>query len=82
MRKLREATLERARSFVALPYDEKVSEVLASLLLEGRRRRLRVPPEDSIIAATAVVHGLTVWTLDRDFLALAKLETRLAVELT
>lgn len=76
---IREATLHRARSFRSLEYDEHVSEALAKLLFEARKQRRRAPAEDSIIAATALTHGLTVWTLDSDFDALAALEPKLRV---
>lgn len=44
LRELREATLARSRSFVALPYDEPVAAVLGDLLAKARssgRRRAR-----------------------------------------
>jgi hypothetical protein len=37
LRQLREATLARARAFVALPYDEHVAELLARARDQGRR---------------------------------------------
>ena len=36
---------------------------------------------DAVIAATALVHDLTVWTLDRDFQVLAELEPDLRIEI-
>ena len=80
LRTLREATLERARSFVPLPYDEPVAERLAELLSAARSARRRAGAMDAIVAATALAHELTVWTQDDDFETLAALEPRLRVK--
>ncbi len=80
LRTLREATLERARSFIALPYDEAVAEQLAGLLASARSVQRRAGAMDAIIAATAVVHDLTVWTQDDDFDGLADLLPALRVQ--
>lgn len=79
LRGVREATLAEARAFVALPYDESVADALAELLHAARTKRRRAPAEDTIIAATALVHDLTVWTQDEDFDVLAELEPKLRV---
>jgi len=79
LRQLREATLSAALRFVALPYDELVAERLADILAEARRRRRRAGAMDAIIAATALVHDLEVWTQDEDFDALAELAPDLRV---
>jgi predicted nucleic acid-binding protein len=76
----RVATLARARSFIALPYDEFVAERLAHLMLAARRQACRVDAMDAIIAATALAHDLTVWTQDADFDVLAGLAPALRVE--
>ncbi len=73
LRTLREATLARARTFVALPYDETVAERLGELLATARAARRRAGAMDAIIAATAVAHDLSVWTQDGDFDVLAEL---------
>lgn len=73
LRRLREATVERARRFVPLAYDEAVADRLADLLAEARRQSRRAGAMDAIIAATALVHGLAVWTQDDDFAVLAEL---------
>lgn len=70
LRVLREATLACARRFVALAYDEAVADKLAELLTTARIRGRRA---GAIIAATALVHGLGVWTQDDDFDVLAEL---------
>lgn len=77
LRTVREATLTRARSFVAVPYDELVAERLAELLAEARDRRRRARAMDAIVAATALVHDLVVWTQDDDFEVLAELSPSL-----
>jgi predicted nucleic acid-binding protein len=80
LRELRHATLNAARRFVALPYDEPVAERLADLLAEARNQRRRAGAMDAIIAATALAHGLTIWTQDDDFEVLAELAPGLRVE--
>ena len=79
LRQVREATLDRARRFIALPCDEAVADRLAELLAAARSRHRRAGAIDSIIAATALVHGLAVWTQDDDFDILAQLAPDLVV---
>ena len=79
LRVLREATLARARSFVALPYDEPAAEQLGELLATARSKGRRAGAMDAIIAATALAHGLRVWTQDDDFDVLAELLPKLRV---
>lgn len=79
-RTLREATLERARSFIALAYDEAVAERLGDLLAAARTSGRRAGAMDAIIAATAVVHDLTLWTQDNDFEVLSELLPALRVD--
>ncbi len=81
IRELREHTLESARSFVPLPYDEAVAEQLAGLLAALRARKRRAGLMDAIIAATALAHDLMVWTLDDDFRRLAEVAPELDVAL-
>jgi len=80
LRELREATLGRARRFIALPYDEPVAERLADLLAAARSRQRRAGAMDAIIAATALAHDLAVWTQDDHFDVLAELAPALRVE--
>jgi predicted nucleic acid-binding protein len=80
LRTLRSATLERARRFIALPYDEAVADQLADLLATAQARQRRAGAMDAIIAATALVHQLAVWTQDDDFAVLAELEPSLIVK--
>jgi predicted nucleic acid-binding protein len=79
LRELREATLARARRFIALPYDEGVADRLASILATARNHKRRAGAMDAIIAATALVHDLAVWTQDNDFDVLAELAPELRV---
>lgn len=79
LKTLREATLARARTFVALPYDENVAERLGELLARARAAGRRAGAMDAIIAATAVAHDLSVWTRDGDFDVLAELLPALRV---
>jgi predicted nucleic acid-binding protein len=78
--KARERTLAKARSFVTLPFDEPVAEVLARLLAGAKKLGRRAPLADAIVAATALVHDLTVWTQDEDFEVLAEIEPELRVQ--
>jgi predicted nucleic acid-binding protein len=79
LRTLREATLARARTFVAMPYDESVAEWLGELLARALTTGRRAGAMDAIIAATAVAHDLSVWTQDGDFDVLAELLPALRV---
>ena len=80
LRELREATLGRARRFIALPYDERVAQRLADLLATARDRQRHAGAMDAIIAATALAHDLAVWTQDDDFDVLAELAPALRIE--
>jgi predicted nucleic acid-binding protein len=80
LRELRQATLERARRFIALPYDEAVADQLAKLVTAAQDQRRRAGAMDAIIAATALTHELAVWTQDDDFDVLAELSPGLVVK--
>lgn len=77
--RLRETTLARARSFIALPYDEAVAEVMGDLLAGLRASGRRTMMMDAVVAATAITRGLAVWTCDADFELLAEVDPRLTV---
>lgn len=79
LRQLRQATLERARRFIAIPYDEAVAYQLAALLAAAQEQRRRAGAMDAIIAATALAHKLAVWTQDDGFEVLATLTPDLVV---
>lgn len=63
----REATLALARRFIPLAVDERVADRLAEMAAALRDAGRRVKLSDAIVAATADVHGLAVWTRDADF---------------
>lgn len=77
---LRERTLARAGRFLALPCDAHVADRLAEIIVTAREAGRRVGAVDAIIAATALVHSLTVWTQDDDFVVLAELVPGLRVQ--
>jgi hypothetical protein len=79
LRRLREATLERAARFIALPYDEVVADELARILSAAREQQRRADAMDAIIAATALTHDLAVWTQDADFEVLSALAPKLVI---
>lgn len=54
--------------FDPLPIDVDVARVFAELVAEARRQRRRPKIMDTWVAATAVAHGLPVYTQDEDFL--------------
>jgi predicted nucleic acid-binding protein len=66
-RRRRTATLSNARSLVPIPYDERVSALLARVLTELRNAKRKAGFFDSLVAATALAHELPVFTQDRDF---------------
>lgn len=68
-RRLHTLTAVRAR-FLSLPIDDGVARAFAELAAEARRQGRRPNILDTWIAATAVVHGLPVFTQDDDFLAM------------
>lgn len=81
LRKLREATLSSARSFVPLAVTEPVADELAGLLAKLRASDRRAKAFDCFVAATALADELVIVTQDTDFETLQAVEPRLAVEL-
>lgn len=57
-----------------------MADRLAELLVAARVERRRAGAMDAIIAATALAHGLAVWTQDDGFDVLAELAPRLRVK--
>jgi predicted nucleic acid-binding protein len=55
------------RDFEVIPIDEGVIREFARLVAEARRAGRRPTTTDALIAATAVAHGLTIYTQDTDF---------------
>lgn len=68
------STLEAAQMLRCVPIDEAVAAAWARLRLILRDRGLRIPVNDSWIAATAMALGVAVVTQDRDFPSLEELE--------
>ncbi len=64
------ATLTRALALDPLPIDGPVAEAWATLRIWLRDRDLRMPVNDSWIAATALAHGIPVITQDEDYVDL------------
>jgi predicted nucleic acid-binding protein len=54
-------------TFVALPVDAAVASAFAELVATARRAGHRPKVQDTWIAATALAHGVPVYTQDRDF---------------
>lgn len=73
----RRATYDVAvRSFVALGVDDAVALACADIRGEGRRRGRRYAPVDSLIAATARVHGLPLYTQDDGMVGMLGVDVR------
>ena len=56
-----------------LPHDERTAEFYSDIFLALRRTGRPVPVNDMWIAATAMQHGLALFTLDEHFSAMAGL---------
>lgn len=61
------STLTNALGLRPLPIDEPVADAWAKLSITLRDGGLRMPVNDSWIAATALAHGLPVITQDADY---------------
>ena len=57
---------EVERRFEALPVDDAVARAYAEVVAAARRRGMRPRPFDALIAATAAVQGVPVFTRDAD----------------
>ena len=55
------------QAFDALPIDTDVARAFARLVSQARRAGRKPPILDTLIAATAVVHELDLYTQDADF---------------
>ena len=64
------STLTHALSLRPLPVDELVADSWGRLRVTLRDRGLRMPVNDSWIAATAMAHGLPIVTQDDDYIEL------------
>jgi predicted nucleic acid-binding protein len=68
------STLSAALSFDPLPIDARVADHWASLRIALRDRGLRMPVNDSWIAATAMAWAITLVTQDLDYVEVPGLE--------
>lgn len=74
MRDLRLATLTEALALGPLPVGDGVAQAWARLRVELRDRGLRMPVNDSWIAATALSLGIPVVTQDDDYVEVVGLQ--------
>ena len=68
------STLTAALALKSIPVDETVASAWARLRLALRDNKLKMPVNDSWIAATAIALGIPVVTQDDDFPRLAELD--------
>ncbi len=74
VRDRRLSTLMRALELQPIPVDESVADAWARLRILLREHGLRMPINDSWIAATALALGVPIVTQDADYLELAGLD--------
>jgi predicted nucleic acid-binding protein len=74
VRDRRLSTLMRAMELQPIPIDEPVADAWARLRILLRDRGLRMPVNDSWIAATALALGVPIVTQDDDYLDLPGLD--------
>lgn len=65
------------RTFEALPVTRTVAIACAGIRADGRARGVRLAPFDAVIAATAMVHDLVLFTQDAELARLPGLDVRL-----
>lgn len=61
-------------TFEAIAVDRPVASAYADLIAAARRAGRRPRPMDGLIAATAIVHGVPVYTRDRGYVGLPGLK--------
>jgi len=73
----RRGTFERTvAAFEVLAVDEAVARASAQIRAEGRHRGVRYAPFDSLIGATARVHGLPLLTEDTGMVGMLGVDVR------
>ena len=73
----RRRTYEHARSgFQVLAVDVEVAVTCAQIRDDGRRKAVRYTPFDSLIGATARVHGLPLYTQDEGMRGMLGVDVR------
>ena len=76
-RSVRLRTVSRIeRDFDPIPIDPEVARVFASIVAETRQHGRRPKVMDTWIAATAVRHGLVVFSQDADFENIPQVQVR------
>lgn len=76
--RIRQATLDSlAAEFDVFPVDRRVAAACAVIRASGRLRGTRFPPFDSLIAATAVVFDLPLYTQDPQFAGMPGVDVRI-----
>lgn len=74
---LRRRTYEQTTAlFDLLAVDTEVARTCAEIRADGRARRVRYAPLDSLIGATARVHGLVLVTQDEGMLGMLGVDVR------
>lgn len=77
LRALRQQTYRQAaNAFAALPVDVSVARTSADIRAEGRRRGRRYGLADSLIAATARLHAVPLYTQDEGMLGMLGVDVR------
>jgi predicted nucleic acid-binding protein len=72
----RRETYRAAARLVVLPVDAAVAESCAEIRAEGRARGRRYQLADSLIGATARVHGLPLFTQDEGMVGMLGVDVR------
>lgn len=67
---------EVERLFDPLPVDDDVASAYADIVASARERGKRPRAMDALIAATALANGLTLYTRDRDFGDLPRVQVK------
>lgn len=80
-RATRARTVERIRAADPIPVTEAVAGTFARLTATARRKGRKLGVLDTLIAATALEHGLPLYSQDRDFESFADLDEGLEVVL-
>jgi len=68
---------EVERLFEPLPVDEDVASAYADIVASAREQGKRPRAMDALIAATALANGLTLYTRDRDFQHVPRVQVKL-----
>lgn len=67
-------TLAAVEQIAVIPFDEAAARVFGELAGRARLSGRKARAADTIIAATAIAHGMTLYTTDRDFRAFPGLD--------